>query len=142
MKMSIDIMTSLMARGYLTLQIPELDIDTFKGVSLSVDNDKHTVEMPDDWFMRLRGSLPCAGRQQGFLFLSRKGYNANKSHLKSAFEKALNKGLDRTKGKGWVAFEEHVDNHFSTMSKAIKKKLASHRTAIAELTSAIGCTKN
>lgn len=136
MKMTFELMLeTLRERGYISLQIPEYDIDTRTGVSMSIDNAKpeDVVDMPDDWFMYVNGELPVIGKQTGFLHLTRKGYEANKDRLKEALKHAIKIGYDRTDGKGWIVFEKHAEKHFADMHKAVGRKRMYFKKMLAEL---------
>lgn len=116
MKLSYETLTSGAKCGYLSIHIPSLCVGGNPPNHIEVD-------MPDEWFMFVNaGPVPVVGKQEGFLYLTRKGYEDNKDRLRTAFELAIASGFDRTDGRGWVAFEEYVENHFTKLAKAIEKK--------------------
>jgi len=89
--------TTLMGEGYMTLQVPT--------IALSLDGIKaEMVEAPDEWFMFVTRERLAVGREQGFLWLSPKGYRANLDALKAAWE-ACPTGRRRsgryTSGREW-----------------------------------------
>jgi hypothetical protein len=102
--------THLVGRGYHTLQVSDLAI-VFDGVKME------TEEIPDDWIIKLHsGSHRLATKNDGyFLYLSKKGFEANKDKLKVALESAQHK-----RGT-WEEFLEYVKNHFKAVDQANKK---------------------
>jgi len=94
----------LAGEGRLTLQVPDTVIGSVPQL----------VNVPDDWFCFLKSdSSPCTGKQKGFLYLTEKGFQDNYDDLKKAFENAIIRGLDRTKGVGWPAFVQYAQDHFN-----------------------------
>jgi hypothetical protein len=107
--------TQLASEGYLTLQVPHCVVG---------EPTPDTVEVPDEWLCELKSDVPVTGRQEGFLFLTRAGYEANKDAIKKAFEKACANGKDRTDGEGWAAFEKRAEEHFKHIEERCKKRIA------------------
>ena len=74
MKISKSAIYSLASEGIITLQIPTLYIG-------NLPND--IVDLPDNWFCKIKHPVrPCVGKEHGFLYLTRKGWAANKKILK------------------------------------------------------------
>lgn len=122
MKIYKDSLTQLASEGYLTLQVPSSIL------SLEPNTKIETEECPDEWFdmTKLSGykRVRCLpGHKCQYLFLSRKGYETNKDRLKEVFEKAITnpKGMDRTNGRGWIAFEEAAEKHFMELEQNTEK---------------------
>jgi hypothetical protein len=113
MKMQKDTITHLMWCGYLTLQVPEIEVNF--GTPLP---ESAYVDAPDEWFMRLSGDLPSS---RGFLHLSRAGYEANKTAIREAFEVAL-ADPERRRAESWADFEAFVVKHFENINRAVAKK--------------------
>jgi len=114
MKIFKNAITSLSGEGRLTLQIPQYQI--------WFDTNPHqseTVEVPDDWIVLLRSNKsPAVGKESGFYFLTKKGWKDNKDKIKKAF-------LASKYQRGtWTDFELHAEEHFKTVEKASKKRLA------------------
>lgn len=101
--------------GHLSLQVP----DRAFGVPIP-----DTEEVPDDWIIVLRHRRPAIGRESGFSFLTKKGYEANKDQILKAFSKA---------GGTVEEFEQYVKNHFAAVNKATKKYMARLNQKIEEL---------
>jgi len=113
-----DAITSSARGGYLSLQIPEIAV-RFNGGQDEVEN------IPDDWVCRLKScDRPAVGKESGFLYLTRKGYEANKPAIRAAFEQAIASGTDRTGGIGWPAFEQAAAFHFSEVERRRAKLIA------------------
>jgi hypothetical protein len=103
------------------LQLGEIDIITTNGklqAINSIDNPANTViDAPDDWFVRLRDNVPVTGKQDGFLHLSKKGWDANKDDIKAAFE-ATNPKERRADCQTWQEYEKIINNEeFASIHK-------------------------
>lgn len=107
--------TQLAMSGHLTLQVPDQVIG--KPVP-------GTIEVPDDWFVRLKDDRPVTNkRESGFLFLSRKGWEANKS----AFVQILGSGVV------WKDLEAHAAEHFAMVERKTQRYLQQLREKIAAI---------
>ena len=120
--------TYLMAEGRLTLQVGEYEIvmdgDDF-GIQHSEDED------PEDWFQYLKQAYEiknfpeefvgtdrynmrlCLGKEQGFRFLTRKGFDANKEILKAAWERRT-----RENRYDWAFVERYAEFFFQQVELA------------------------
>jgi hypothetical protein len=110
MKILKGAITSLASEGRITLQIPQFDL-CFGNYTPEYE------EVPDEWIITLRnsGSRPAVGRESGFWFLTRVGWEANKDAIKKAFESAnFQRGT-------WKEFEEYAEEHFLEVGKALQK---------------------
>lgn len=124
--------TSLAARGDITLQVP----DAWIGSAPAME------EVPDEWFMRVKcegkGVRPCVGKESGFLYLSRAGWEANKERIKEAFEgynEKMRREYPTHKWQVWADFEAHVEQHFEDMRKAVERKVKALEAQAAQLKS-------
>lgn len=118
--------TALVSEGRLTLQVP----------AYCIGNDPECEIVPDSWFCFLQSNgTPCVGKQSGFLYLTKAGYEANKEDIKVAFEAAIARGLDRTNGVGWPAFEQYVTEHFAKVEKQRKHQAAQLQKKLNEINS-------
>ena len=134
MKMSKQLLTYNVSTGYISLQIPELILDTDnQTLILASGTMSDVIDMPDEWFMRKYGSKICIGKRTGVLYFSRKGYNANKDLLKTAFEEAIQRGHDRIDGKGWKLFEQKAEEFFSKLSKSVAREEKHFNKMLKEL---------
>ena len=92
------------------------------------------VEYPDEWFVWLKsttsGLRPVVGRESGFLFLSRVGYEANREALKQAFSE--------NRGCSWEDFERHVEKHFRTLHTSTAKLVAKLTKQLADAQAVLG----
>lgn len=125
MKLERDAITTLAGEGRCTLLVPD--------VLLFVPGyDESSVvyeDFPDDWFVVLTpAGAPVAGKENGYTYLSRKGYEANKDALKKAFESS-----EGIRGKTWADFEKHAEEHFDKVAKARASKLKMLRAKVADL---------
>jgi len=125
MKLPRDSITQLTREGHCTLQVPD-------SVYLLPGDDGSKLDLvdyPDDWFTMIKsGDEPAIGREEGFTYLSRKGYEANKAELKAAIESAVDK-----RQVTWEKFEKYAEKHFAGVEKAVAKKLKNLRSKVAEL---------
>jgi hypothetical protein len=129
---------------------------------LVIDETRYT-EFPDGWFCRLTSSgyyyRPCIEREQGCLFLTRAGWEANKETIKKSFDRAIAEGRQAYLGAkqiayrnkqnlrgiygtsteiaSWQSYLEFVDQHFKMIAEEIDKyetKLSrDYNTKIADL---------
>ena len=113
MRIFKDSITRLASLGYVTLQVPDT---AFGSPSIEME------DVPDEWLCVLTGAgRHRVGKELGFLYLTKAGWDANKEKIKEKFLKAIETGLDRTESLGWVAFERHVVEHFESLEKRNKK---------------------
>lgn len=102
--------TSHASVGRMTLQIPE------NIIGIGTTPNPSYEEIPDEWVCRLRGGAPAVGREEGSLFLTRTGFNANREQLQQAFESSPN---ERT----WEEFERYAEGHFREVERKTRNKL-------------------
>jgi len=120
MRIPTSSITTLAGEGRITLQVPACWIGTAPELT----------DYPDEWFCQLRGArVPAVGRETGFLFLTRAGFEANKAAIRAAFEAANT----RRSGEGWAAFEAHAAQHFANIAAATAKEIAKHEMKLAGL---------
>jgi len=120
MLMKKGVITSLASEGRLTLQVPQYDIIIKEGRAFfaqSLTCAEGAKEHPDEWFVWLKNSRPAIGRESGFLFLTRKGWEANKEEIKKAFE------ASKTKRGTWKEFEDHAEYHLKEVEEKTQKHI-------------------
>jgi hypothetical protein len=98
----------------ITLQIPDLIID--QNICKKADLSKY----PKEWFCYLKDDALVAGKEQGFLFWSKKGWEANKEKIKEEFN---NSTIIRNPHLNWSDFEKHANKHFKMVEDKTKKKM-------------------
>lgn len=128
MKILEDSITYLARGGHITLQVPEFGIN-FGPEPVELKE----ADLPDDWFVSLNGNdLPSP---QGFLFLSRKGWEANKTALWKAF--AVSRGDPQADRNSEIVtreqYEAAIEAVLKAREEAINKKIKSLKKAIAKL---------
>jgi hypothetical protein len=113
MKVSKTWIEDLRIESRVTLQVPEF----------SIGDDLELVEVPDEWFWRLkldRGDRIAVGKEKAFLYVSPLGYEANKSALADAYLEGLNR-------RGWrqdayissaAEFHEWAEGWFQDVKEA------------------------
>jgi len=113
--------TCLAGEGRLTIQVPTISIGT---------DDRALEDAPDDWFVLTGyGTKPAIGRERSsaFVYLSRKGYEANKSALRAAFNQS-------TSRRGtWQQFEAAAEAFFADLEKNRQKRIARLTQQIKDL---------
>ncbi len=98
--------------GRLTLQVPTYNIF----LTAPAEEEKYE-EYPDDYFVELRyDHSPAVGREMGFLFFSRKGWEALKDEFRKVYENGDPNRLP------WEKWEEHAKTHFAGARKAAKRR--------------------
>jgi len=124
MKIIKDARTSLAHNGYITLQVPDVEI-ALDGVASTIE------ELPDDWFfyLNLKRSqpVPCIGKENGFLYYTRKGWEANKTLLKEAFESSP------TPRGTWTEFIVYAEEFFDKIEEGRQKQIAYYQEKIDQL---------
>jgi hypothetical protein len=119
MRIPTDSITVLAGQGRITLQVPEGWVGTAPDLT----------DYPDEWFCRLRNArVPAVGRESGFLFLTRAGFEANKPVIRAAFEAAPPRS-----GADWAAFEAHAARHFENIAKAVAKEIETYERKLDQL---------
>jgi len=123
MKLIKGSITRLSSQGYITLQIPGYAIGD-PGIEIE------TEEVPDNWIIILH-SNKCAsvGKEGGFLFLTKTGWEANKDKIKDAYENAKHQ-----RGP-WEKFELHAEEQFKKVEKSTKHKIQFLQKKIDQLKS-------
>lgn len=130
--------TSLASEGRITLQIPQYDIvitEDTRAIAYGADHmpDERIEEIPDEWVMVLRGGQrrPAIGKEQGYFFLSKEGWDANRQKIKEAF-------LNAKHQRGtWADFEDHVEEHFRQVKAATLKKIKYEQSRLKQLKEAL-----
>jgi hypothetical protein len=121
--------TCLASEGRITLQIPQFSIN-LSGKPLPVE-----PHIPDDWMSRLNGNTPAPN---GFSYLSRKGWKANRTAIIAAFVVGVQR-RDPTGGwtqaKSEAAWDNHAKEHFANVDASVQKAVASLQKKIATLQS-------
>lgn len=111
MKIFKDTLFHFAQQGRLTLQIPDIMIETRKGVKPEYEYE----EVPDDWVVYLKDNRPVfSNEKSGIPFLTRKGYEENKDKLREKFNANL-------RGHTWEEFEDAAELHFDIVKKATEK---------------------
>lgn len=124
MKILKGAITSLARQGYITLQIPVFDVWINQAPQQS-----ETEDIPDEWVITLKGGQrrPVIGKEKGFLFLSKIGWDANWKKIREAF-------LHCESPRGtWADFEDHVEEHFQEVIKSTQKKIIYQEKRVEEL---------
>ena len=140
MKINPEILTALRDEGYATLQAPEYSIGRDSngdvGVISDINSDEPTsIEVPDDWFMRIKSERLAVGKEKGFLFISPKGYEANKADLLEAFEMGV-ATTGRNDDMSRDDFDRYAQDFFAKVKAKTEKFIAKGNThkKIAEAT--------
>ena len=85
-----------------------------------------TRNCPDNWFMRVRWVeermvLTPMDSKAGDVYLTRTGFNANRTAIQKAYRSACKAGNDRTDGKGWKAFEEEAERTWKAVAEGTRR---------------------
>ena len=121
MKILKDAITSLAGEGRITLQVPVYDIMVEDGRAIAHTaydlEEERVADVPDEWFITLRSNSPAVGKESGYTFLSRAGWEANKDEIKKAFESnAHPRGT-------WSDFEKYAEHQFTTVKKNANRRI-------------------
>jgi len=117
---------ALRNEGRQTLQVPDIVI-SFAG------SKEKVVEVPDNWFIRVYGEFPSVGREEGFLYLSKIGFENNKNKLKKEYFS----GFSRRNGRkpveqDWKDFEDYAENFFVELKKNLDFKIFKSKNKLRE----------
>ena len=112
MKIIKNSITSLAGRGYISLQIPMYAIASEEEI-----NTVRNEEVPDEWITKIKNYCPVVGKEQGFQYLTKAGWKANKDKIKEAYANA-----EFPRGP-WVKFEQYVVDHFKKVEGAKKRRI-------------------
>ena len=99
-----------------TLQVPTL--------SLCSPPETDLIDIDPEWFMEVRGKRNVFGREQGYLYLSRKGLEHFKPQLKEAFENKINVhpcNLEWVEHLTWENWLEKAEQELQEIEKNTKK---------------------
>ena len=122
---------ALPREGRITLQIPTIQIDiieTEDGPRVFSEETNPATLYPKEWFAFLlgEGREPAVGREDSFIFWSKKGWEANKDKIKEVFEEAMKEPMNDRSNPGeqydWAAFEEFAEECFESRKKRLAKK--------------------
>lgn len=126
-------LTSLLREGRLTLQIPQVVIDA--GAEPTPKEDL-LEKIPAKWVCQLKSDkTPCIGRQQGFLYLTKMGWEHNKEALFEAFVEGYPKRHGDHLGEIDLRdmLERHVEQHFEAIEMQKNKQIDKRIQEIREL---------
>jgi hypothetical protein len=98
----------------ITLQIPSIEITKSGIVNVSFS------DYPEDWFCNFKDGALAAGKEQGFVFWSEKGWEENKEKIKEAFE---NSTVIRNPHLDWSDFEKYAKDHFKNVRRKTERKI-------------------
>lgn len=114
---------SLVQENRATLQIPDFWV--------TIQNDTYTAtksgieeKYPKEWFIRAKcvgaHHRRVFGKEQGFLFLSREGWEANKEIIKETFEESK-LGRYYRGNDSWDKFVEEAEKFLDDVDKTTEK---------------------
>ena len=129
LSISLSGITCLVREGRITLQIPQFYIIETEEDAIKVEEEKK--KYPKEYFCTISSNRVPS--KNGFLYLTRAGYNFFKEDLKKAFEQALLEGKDRTEGRGWDLFEEEAEKHFQQVEKMVRGRISSLEKQVENL---------
>jgi len=133
MKISKSTLFHLSKSGYAGVQIPTLTISWPNGSQTQTPDD--IIELPDDYFQKTDTSHVPTKSDNHFLFFSRKGYEALKEEIKSAFLSSNTYRYGSTKDEAWAHFEDIAEKHFQKVEKKLSNKIKSLEKKLEELKS-------
>jgi len=152
MQISREALFSLMTTGYVTLQVPQFNISFGRNGGVLEDGQiprspEDTMDIPNDYLYELKHcgmkSRPTIGKESGFTYITRKGYEALKPQIKEAFLSAFHAGRARvpetveTEEEAWSVFEQYAETHFSEVEECIAKQLKQYQAKVSELISLV-----
>lgn len=115
--------------GRITLQIPTLTFE-FVGDFLIIE---HETKYDSVWFVELKDDqTPCTGKETGFLYWTKVGWEANRDKIKQAFaSSSCQRGT-------WEEFVQHADEHFATVEKRTRARMDALQNKLNELKRHLG----
>lgn len=121
LKICLSKIVCLAAEGRCTLQVPQLWLDLQDDASF-LSKGEQPLLVDSDCFVNLNDCLPS---KNGFLYLTRKGFEKFRDELEKAFS--------TQRGFTWNDFCEHAENHFKKVDAKIKKKIKRLETELQTL---------
>lgn len=102
--------------GRNTLQVPEAEVVFQQGRPVMVPSQNQRENYPDDYFMNYNsdGNRPCVGKEQGFLFLTRKGYAFFREEIKKA-------RVNSMRNTDIESLDQHAEEFFESIERSINK---------------------
>lgn len=124
MKLNPESLLHLVQAGYFSTRVPELHVTA--GMELRSNGELETaVEMPDEWFCRVKiasgGARLTFGKEKGYLHLSEEGWNANRDRMREAFNPC--RGT-------WEEFEAYVEKYQAD----VRERTERHRKKLLRMT--------
>ena len=114
MQLPKDAVTTLASQGYMTLQVPQMSI-SFSGAPAPVESvdDEHIIEVKGYGYSHKQRIV--AGREYGFSYLSRKGFNHYFNDLKAVF---------RPSRGTWQDFVDNAHKTLDEIEAETRKEIA------------------
>jgi len=135
LKIIKDAITTLAGEGRVTLQVPVYEVIMDKGRAMAHTaydlEEEKIANVPDEWFMSLRNDCPAVGKESGYTFLSRAGWEANKDEIKKAFESSKH-----PRGT-WDDFEKYAERHFAKVKKNADRRIKLLNSKVKQLKEAM-----
>lgn len=109
----------LRREGRLTLQVPQFSL-SWGGSPRPSHAPPNLVGVPDEWFCFLNLGVPAVGRMEGFLYISRLGYEANRQEILDIYAQAAEMRWSPKYGEfshtnARDRFEQYATEHFETV---------------------------
>lgn len=134
MKMTIDNMLYYVSLGKITFQVPQYSI-SINERHIETKKNEFDNELPDEWFIELKGgsNVPVIGKQQGYLFISKIGYEQNKEEILRRFVAA---------GGSVEELETEANKFYNKLEKSIHKKISQLQKDLNKLNSLLPKTED
>lgn len=102
--------------GRNTLQVPEAEVIFQQGRPVMIPSQNQRENYPDDYFMDFNSDAnrPCIGKEQGFLFLTRKGYAFFREEIKKA-------RVNSIRHTDIESLDQHAEEFFNSIERSINK---------------------
>jgi|WetSurSiteA1Bulk_404760.scaffolds.fasta_scaffold00038_69 hypothetical protein len=134
MKSSWENLLTLVKEGRLTLQIPQFYLG-FRPLPTTT-----WIDFPDNWFCFVKNSNRLSlGKEGGFLYWSRIGYEANKEKIISAYINGVkSKGVNLPDADLEAQFANYAKHKYSRLRNGTKKEIQKCQDRINEAIAALG----
>jgi len=128
MKIDKSTILSHPSAGRITLQVPEWSLFTDPKAAQDAEP---TENHPDEFFMEMKRAgaalRPAVGREEGYIYLTRKGWEFFKADIEKAFKSVAN-----PRGT-WAEFEGYAAAHFEEAERARQRFIKTTQAKLDEM---------
>lgn len=123
MKVTHDWCECLRDEAKLSLQVPTISISFNPQGAPFAHGVENTVDIDPSWVCEVKvDGKPAVGREEGFLRISRIGYEANKDRILDAYVKAVKGRYGFRRRNGKIRFGDHIKDERNPTDDELRKQ--------------------